>query len=158
MPIIIQPACTFGIVVWDKPGKTHSENPKRKRAKREATAIARKVKTVTQLTPLHRSELNKLGHFRQRFCEILASVKYKWQQLADVLSCSKGQTHTWATWFVTDWFTSDYMFSWSSEVRMPTFGTCPRCRAAGIWFASHSQPGFPLPTLRVLPWSYPHCP
>ena len=67
MPKIIQPACTFGIVVWDKPGKTHSGNPKRKRAKREATAIARKVKTVTQLPPLHRSELNKLGHIRQRF-------------------------------------------------------------------------------------------
>ena len=67
MQKIIQPACTFGIVVWEKPGKTHSENPKRKRAKREATAIARKVKTVTQLTPLRRSELNKLGHIRQRF-------------------------------------------------------------------------------------------
>ena len=38
MPIIIQPACTFGIVVWEKHGKTHSRSPKRKRAKRETTA------------------------------------------------------------------------------------------------------------------------
>ena len=74
MPIIIQPACTFGIVVWEKPGKTHSENPKRKRAKREATAIARKVKTVTQFT-----KINEL-HSKRRPSQQAPNLMYKGEE------------------------------------------------------------------------------
>ena len=43
--------CTFGIVVWEKPGKTHSRSPKRKRTKREAAARKSENRKPNQHAP-----------------------------------------------------------------------------------------------------------
>ena len=43
--------CTFGIVVWEKHGKTHSRSPKRKRTKREAAARKSENRKPNQHAP-----------------------------------------------------------------------------------------------------------